>query len=286
MPYSGLIGVLEENPHCLAIWCRRSLWRPDASSETTIRRESAFDVVIEPGELAAIHDRGLTTKYRSKTRLVDPIRILDDDEILDRNIARNQLNIAPGKTAVLLQLGAGNNYDYSEIRSLIISHLLGEKDVQVAALQWMISNEEVALPCEVNRITTYPIARYLKAFDFVISAAGYNSFHELLTGSIPTIFVPNENVMMDEQISRAKFAEQNGLGLCLRAHEVYNVRDYLTKMLDHNTRSRFRARCDKLPRANGANEVARTIEELVSSVRSDMPSNRRWTIPSVLDDSF
>ena len=43
----------------------------------------------------------------------------------------------------------------------------------------------------VRIIRDYPNSRFFKAFDFAIMAAGYNSFHEAIQFSLPTIFYPN-----------------------------------------------------------------------------------------------
>ena len=275
--YGGLVSALNDNPACLGLWCRRAMWRPGAQAEDNIKRESAFHGVIEPGEIAAAYDAGLTTQYRDRTRLVDPIRLLDDDEILERDEARRELGLDGDRPATLLQLGSGNNFDYDEVRSLLLTHLRAAEDLQIVVAEWLISNETVPLPDGVARLRFYPIGRYLKAFDFVVSAAGYNGFHELLLSATPTIFLPNENPMMDEQLTRAQFAQRNGLGLCLRTREVYKVAPYVERMLDPGFRAEVRSRCAELTQANGAHESARFVEELTHTLRADLGPRGFWS---------
>ncbi len=274
--YGGLTSSLRDNPKCLSLWCRRAMWRPGTAAEDIIKRESEFHGVVEPGELANSYDHGLTTKYRSRTRLVDPIRLLDQNELMDRQLAREHLGIDPDKTAVLLQLGSGNNFDYSKVRSLVLSRLLREKDLQIAVAQWMISNEDLELPPEVIRLSLYPLGKYLRAFDFVISAAGYNGFHELLATGVPTIFIPNEEPSMDEQLSRAQYAEHKSLALCIRARELYKVDPYLDMILEPGFREDITARCASLPQANGAHEAAEFVHELTFTARADREPRRFW----------
>ena len=276
--YGGLVSALNDNPSCLAVWCRRAMWRPGAAAEENIRRETAFHGVIEPGEIAAAYDAGLTTEYRERTRLLDPIRLLDDEEILDREEALAELGLDPNRPAVLLQLGSGNNYDYEQVRSLILERLEEEGEWQVVVAEWLISNDPLPLPEGVLRLKRYPIGRLLKAFDFVVSAAGYNGFHEILLAGIPAIFIPNENPIMDEQLTRAQYAERNGLGLCLRTREVYRVRPYLDRMLDPGFRAEIRTNTAKLNRCNGAVEAAKFIEELMQTVRADREPRGFWTL--------
>ena len=275
--YGGLVSALNDNPACLAVWCRRAMWRPGAAAEENIRRETAFHAVIEPGEIAAAYDAGLTTEYRERTRLLDPIRLLDEEEMLDRDESLAELGLDPSRPAALLQLGSGNNYDFEQIRSLILERLGEEGGWQVAVAEWLISNDPLPLPEGVLRLRRYPIGRWLKAFDFVVSAAGYNGFHETLLAGIPAIFVPNENPVMDEQLTRAQYAERNGLGLCLRTREVYRVRPYLDRMLDPGFRAELRANTAKLTRCNGAVEAANFVEELMQTVRADREPRGFWT---------
>ena len=85
--YGGLVAALRDNPACFGIWCRRAMWRPGGAAESNIQRETAFHAVIEPGELAASYDAGLTVDFRGRTRLLDPIRMLDNEALLDRDAA-------------------------------------------------------------------------------------------------------------------------------------------------------------------------------------------------------
>ena len=179
---------------------------------------------------------------------------------------------------MLLQLGSGNNYDYEQVRSLILERLEEEGEWQVVVAEWLISNDPLPLPEGVLRLKRYPIGRLLKAFDFVVSAAGYNGFHEILLAGIPAIFIPNENPIMDEQLTRAQYAERNGLGLCLRTREVYRVRPYLDRMLDPGFRAEIRTNTAKLNRCNGAVEAAKFIEELMQTVRADREPRGFWTL--------
>ena len=117
---------------------------------------------------------------------------------------------------MLLQLGAGNNYDYTTLRRS------GDRAAQGALRcgrpRGGVADRRAALelPEGVRSLSEFPLSRYLRAFDLVISAAGYNSFHELLLAGVPAIFVPNEHPQQDDQLARARFVERQGLGACVR----------------------------------------------------------------------
>src|SRR5699024_7382244 len=67
-------------------------------------------------------------------------------------------------------------------------------------------------------VRAFPLSRHLAAFDVAVSAAGYNSFHELLRFGVPTLFVPNAATALDDQAGRAAYAGRRGW-----AHTVPHV---------------------------------------------------------------
>jgi len=48
-----------------------------------------------------------------------------------------------------------------------------------------------------------------------VQAGGYNSFHEMRSVGLPTLFLPNMNTGMDDQLARCKVAEEEGWGSVL-----------------------------------------------------------------------
>jgi hypothetical protein len=267
-PYQGLIDAIGHNPAVWFLWCRRGMWRPGAGAEF-IKRERFFDAVLEPRDLAGAFDAGLTAKSRERARIVDPVVLLDRWEILPREVARRELGLDLERPAVLIQLGAGNNYDYESVRRLVLGYLAGRDDLQVVVAEWLMSDQTIDMPPGVLRLRRFPLARWFGAFDAAISAVGYNSYHELIFAGVPTLFIPNENPQQDDQLGRARYADRHGLGLCLRAQEVYGLRAALDRLLDPAERAAIRARCAALGRINGADEAARMVAEYASIRRVD-----------------
>ena len=113
----------------------------------------------------------------------------------------------------LVQLGSGNNRDVEELLDPIIAaaQRLG---IELLASEWLISNNPIRRR-NLRYLSAFPTARYLNAFDFAISAAGYNSFHELLHHGLPCIFLPNDDQRVDDQRARAAFADREGAGICV-----------------------------------------------------------------------
>jgi len=269
VPYQGLIDSIKSNPDPWFIWSRRGMWRAD--NESIISREDYFQLVLEPGDLAGSDDHGITTRYQDRTYHVRSIRLLDPIEMLSREDARRELGMSQEKTAILIQLGAGNNFDYRSIYKTALSHIQERHDAEIAVGEWLISDQPIDLPETVKRMPGYPFARYFNAFDIAISAVGYNSFHELLFAGIPTIFVPNEAMKQDSQIARALYADRHGLALCVRTNEIYRLTSTIDKLFDKQERESIKARLARLDPTNGAAEAAALINEMAYSRRADRP---------------
>lgn len=267
-PYSGLVQTLRRTPAAWSVWVRRGLWRP-GEGKAALERESAFDAVVEPGDIAEILDQGPTTLSRGRTRRVPPIRLLDQQELLERPAARAALGLPAEGTCVLLQLGAANNYDFSTFRERCLEVLLGRPGVTVGFLESPISLEPPELPAAVRVLRLFPASRYLRAFDAVVSAAGYNSYHELLLSGTPALFVPNEHPQMDDQLARAQHAARLGLGLAVRTSELYRLVPQLARLLDPDEQASMRERMDRLDRRNGAVAAARLVAEMAFTVPAD-----------------
>ncbi|MGI9499603.1 MAG: glycosyltransferase [Geminicoccaceae bacterium] len=268
VPYRGLIDAIQSNPDPLFVWCRRGMWRRN-NDDSIIKRERHFDAVIEPGELANAFDQGATAAYQSRTVQVPPIRFLDDDEMLSRGEARNELELDQHRPAALVLLSSGNSFDFSHLRRIAIDRLVAAHDAQVVLGEWAIAAQEREQDAVHKRLSSFPFSRHFKAFDLVISALGYNSFHEILFTGVPVIFVPNEDALTDNQAARGSFAERRGFGLMVRTREVYRMSEAIDRLLDPEQRAFVAQRAAAMEPINGAGHAARLIEEMAFSRRTD-----------------
>jgi UDP:flavonoid glycosyltransferase YjiC (YdhE family) len=109
----------------------------------------------------------------------------------------------------------------------------------------------------------YPALDFLPAFDAAVTAGGYNSVHELLYAGVPSVIVPFERGV-DDQEKRAREVAEAGAGLaCLPL-----TRDGLTRavreVLLPDVRKRLSGAAQQRVSINGATRVAQAILELAS----------------------
>jgi len=270
VPYGGMIHALQEREDLWTVWVRRGFWR-NGTGDSAIAREAAFDAVVEPDDLAGALDNGPTRDSRARTVTVDPVRLVDETEIQSRAQACSALALDPDAVNVLINLGAGNNFKFDTLYDRFAICLGRRERVTPVVVQSPIAEDPLPATGAIRAVQLYPLAPYLEAFDLVISTAGYNAFHELLLAGRPTLFVPNEHPMMDEQLVRARWAERAGLARCLRTRDLYKVGAMIDEMLDPDVRADIHARLRRLSRRNGAYEAARLIGEMACTVRADRP---------------
>ncbi|MET1411729.1 glycosyltransferase [Roseibium sp. HPY-6] len=268
VPFVGLMKAMEACPDVGRVWIRRAFWGPNRDLEA-LERGKAFDLIVEPGELAWARDDGPTVALRPDTREVAPITLLDGQELLDRSDACERIGLDPDQTNILVALGAGNNIDTGNMTTRALTHLHGRSGIGVTVAQWRISAEALDLPAGVARLTEYPFSKFLRAFDFAVAAAGYNTFAEHVRAALPTIWIPNEHAQQDQQILRARFAVAQNLGLLVRHTAAFDLKSSLDRMLQSETRENMRAAHKSLNREasqNGAVATAEAIANLCGTV--------------------
>ncbi|MFB9069916.1 glycosyltransferase [Citricoccus parietis] len=68
-------------------------------------------------------------------------------------------------------------------------------------------------------MSAYPLARYYRAFEFAVTAAGYNSVQEAIALDLPSILLPNDRTVTDDQVRRALSVDEEGLARTVRSAE-------------------------------------------------------------------
>lgn len=256
VPRDALLDAAAETDIPL-VWVRRGMWRADPALDRHMTLSRRFDAVIEPAEAAASVDHGATSRAMDDPAPVPPIMLLDRGELMDGAAARRELGLATGRPAALVQLGSGNNNDIERHLDHMVE-AARRLDIQLVVAEWLIQHNPVRRR-GLRYLSAFPNARHFRAFDFAVSAAGYNSFHELLHHGVPCIFVPNDNQQVDDQRARAAWAESRGAGICVPRGAEGAMPAYMAAMLDPALRRQLARRGKALCPVNGAAAAADVI---------------------------
>jgi hypothetical protein len=248
------------------VWIRRGLWQADQDNSIALDREKAFDRVIVPNEafdeLNAAYSRG------GHLRAVGPIVQQTALTPTARAELRERLAGRYGRSferLVISSLGSGVAADRAAQIQALCALFERRSDTLHLVLVWPTATLQPAwFGWPSSRVVRSQHGAVLAAAaDLVVTAAGYNSFHEALYNRVPAIFVPQMSAFMDDQRARARAARDRGLAAMVEAHELMTLERLVIRHLDDGESEAVRARlaAAELP-APGTAAAARMIEEL------------------------
>lgn len=284
VPYSGFLGALDAYGRCPSAWIRRGLWRnPQPQTEGS---ELSFDAILEPGELCRPMDPGYSNNSPDRVARFDPVVMTQPQNLFSQATARKMLDLPEGKTLCLVQLGSEANFDMTVPRQVLMDFLDRHPDIIAVDVKSPLHiGDRKDFHERLILRKAYPLSLYLKAFDFAVCAAGYNTFHENIAAALPTLFVPNDNPSMDLQESRAEYAARSGWGLTCRAYDPYAIGEKLSLLSDPGLREKLSAACARNRDCwNGARQIARQlrlIARLPDNPADDFQETSAWEAVSL-----
>lgn len=218
-----------------AIWIRRGLWQAAQRARSLPGQERFFDRVIVPQE--AFDELNDTPALDPRIRAVGPIVAEAPADPAARQALRAALARRyghPAQRLVVSMLGAGVAADRSaqlqflcnliERRPGCLHLIVAWPGARVAPGAYGWANSRV--------LRTRHALAFAQAADLVVSAAGYNAFHEILYHAIPAILIPQMAPYMDDQERRARAASERGLAETVLAAEFLLLERALARMLD------------------------------------------------------
>jgi len=201
-PYRGMLNAIGSQKSMKKWWMRRGSMK--SNKTVPVDSFSFFDGFILPGEVSS--------PTKSDEFVIPPIKVLDPADAWPREYARSRLSVPNDAKIVYVQLGAGRINDIENIVEHVLGNLFKFPDVYVVLGESMLGDRLDVVHQRLRVIRDYPNALYAKGFDASVQAGGYNSYHEMRTFGIPTLFIPNTQTGMDDQVMRCKGAETEGWG--------------------------------------------------------------------------
>ena len=262
-PYRGMLNAIKRREDILRIWIRRRNFKKNHSG-LPVDSFSHFDLLINPGDSA---EEQIEEKINSPAAVsCDPIILLDREDLLPKESLRWRLGVPLDATLAYVQLGAGRVNDIVSDLWIVLQSL-NQRGIFVVIGESMLGSR--IDPDEFDNVRIlrdYPNSKFYNSFDFSIIAGGYNSYHESISFSMPSICIPNESTGMDDQMKRASVAEGKGAMLVIRDVTIENIDSALDTIMDDSKREKMKSACDSLRKPNGANQVASHIVDLLGNI--------------------
>jgi hypothetical protein len=268
-PYRGLVAARRELPGVAFVWSRRGMWTV-GRGEDALKTADWFDLIVEPGDLGAAADPGLTVGRTDAVR-VPPVSLLDVVPPLGRKEARAVLGLDPNAPTALVALSAGTG-DPAALLGRALAVIESRPGWHVAVITNPLKpNPAISAddPRVKPLVNVYPLVRYLAAFDAAIASAGYNAAHELPLAGIPTLLVANIASAWDDQVSRARGIEERGLAISARDDRPSEVEARTAELMDEACRARLKSALAAMGPTERGGAVA--VADLVARILVERP---------------
>ncbi len=254
-----------------AVWIRRGLWQAGQARRTPLEREIYFDKVIVPQE--AFDELNIDYSFGKEVHHVGPVVQLAPQNASARAALRAGLAQRFGRDythLVVTMLGGGVAADRTAQMQTLCAQIAAHPDWLHLMVVW--PNGKVGAPLygweNSFPVMTQRALGLAQAADVLVSAAGYNSVHEVLYHGIATIFIPQMASYMDDQERRARALSDRDLAVTVSADELMALQRHLADFLEGDKAAEIRAnlQAQTLP-DTGTERAARLVEEVAGYVR-------------------
>jgi UDP-N-acetylglucosamine--N-acetylmuramyl-(pentapeptide) pyrophosphoryl-undecaprenol N-acetylglucosamine transferase len=177
-----------------------------------------------------------------------------------REHARERLGIGHGETAILLSFGGGGD-PHAFRRAHDSAVFLRKKGISVFHAPGPLSRD---LPPGITArewLPLWPVKPWLRGFDGVIAAGGYNTVHEILEAGVPALFVPFERAL-DSQDQRIDRLVKDGMGLKAQVSDAESFEGSIESFMASRTEIRNMLHRQPSGPFQGAENAGKEIMEL------------------------
>ncbi len=225
-------------------WIRRGLWRQGQVHTTALEREHIFSKVIVPTE--AFEELNTNYSQGDHVHNVGPIVRAEKQDKAEAEGLRERLSILFDRTIdtlVVSMLGGGVASDRTAQTQMMCSLMERRSKCLHLVVAWPNSIVENGLYGWKNTQVVYTnqTQHLCQAADLTVSAAGYNTFHELLYNGVPSILIPQSAPYLDDQEKRARAASERGLAALVLETEMVRLEREVASFLDDSRADVIRA---------------------------------------------
>ena len=252
-PYRGMLNAIKNRTGLTNVWLRRGAFKK-GGTKIPVGSIEHFHHILRPGD--SVETTVEEIDFSTPVTHLKPILLAKPQDLLSREEARVRLGLPLDATAVYIQLGAGKINDIEGQLGMAIRLLNEHENVHMVIGESIIGDRLELKGVRLRIIRDYPNSLLFNAFDFAIMAGGYNSYHEAIAFALPTLFIPNLDTGMDDQLARVKAGQEANACLVLERHGEVAFKDSILKMLDSVRQKEMRDACRLLRSENGAQKSA------------------------------
>ena len=219
-----------------------------------------YDVIVSPHAadrtLQVALPPGVTVRSAGEVIASDP------SDHLAPAAARTQLGVSSGRRLVYLSAGGGGDPTTEPALESLVAALGERTDLHLLVGAGPLYRGRRLCGERLTWWSEPGVARFFGACDAAISAAGYNSFHELLYARVPTAFFAQAKIA-DDQAGRVARALDAGAALATDPTNASEVRACVDRLIDAGQAAVLRRGSEQIVPDNGARRCAAALLEPV-----------------------
>lgn len=217
-----------------------------------------YDAIIVPSEPGAA-DELTDERLAARSHYVGPIMLRSREEIRPREEARQRLGVPEDKLAVWISAGGGGDQTANDSITTIVNVLSEFPDLHLIVGAGPLYRGNPIYRPHVTWLNSYRAVDDFAALDFAISAAGFNTFYELLHNGVPSAFFSQEKIA-DEQHRRIKTAVDAGAAIDIGAErgipDPHSLNEALALLLSPEKRQNLKEKAEDFVPVNSARQAA------------------------------
>jgi predicted glycosyltransferase len=259
------------------------------AKKALILRPVRPEIMERPGfrALVGLYDRVVVPSDLESppmTLPVDPLRVgpilLDERfEQHDRAEARRRLGVEGEAFCVLVSGGGGGDPGVPALFEAMEAVAANDPSIHLLFAAGPLSRMPPRRGARRTWWTDPGLGQVLSGVDAAISAAGFNSVHELLHAGVPSAFLPQRKIA-DDQEARAQAVVAAGAGLRLASANPDELRSVLARLRDSAHARWMSEQARKTVPRNAARDVAAVLLEMY------VPRAQVRQAVDVLDDAL
>ena len=197
---------------------------------------------------------------------VDPVRVgpilLDERfEMHDRAEARRRLGVEGEAFCVLVSGGGGGDAGVPALFEAMEAVANADPSLHLVYAAGPLSRLPPRRGARRTWWTDPGLGQVLSGVDAAVSAAGFNSVHELLHAGVPTAFLPQRKIA-DDQEARAQAVAAKGAGVYLASATQSDLGAALGRLRDPEQARRISEQARRTVARNAARDAAAVLLEL------------------------
>ncbi|MFT5905538.1 MAG: UDP-N-acetylglucosamine--N-acetylmuramyl-(pentapeptide) pyrophosphoryl-undecaprenol N-acetylglucosamine transferase [Cryomorphaceae bacterium] len=147
-----------------------------------------FDKILVPDDAKHGEDYSYEDEILNKVRFVGKIHNFERSEAWSRERVRDYFHVSEGQKLVYLSAGGGGDAEAEEQIAQLLEVVSGLNVKVILGYGALSQSTKIYGEDKIVSLTECGVSRYFKGVDLALSAAGYNTYEELMAAQVNSLF--------------------------------------------------------------------------------------------------